>query len=368
MTNEANTPNISEQEQAWKRVYRQNKGAFLILLAEAVASSMDAIVRFLQQGGRGIHPYQIIFARMAGTTILSTIYMWWNQVPDFPLGKPSVRGLLVIRALFGFFGLWCLYYSVRFLPLAEATVFRFLVPIVTGWACSIFLGQVFSGKDLCAGLIALIGVIIIAQPAAIFGPKNDLVDSSDLLFLATSGNKIDQVTPAQRLFAIAVSLLGVLGASGAYTMIRVIGDRAHALISVNYFAIVSTVGSTLILLLTPNIGFKLPQDVREWALLASLGVLGFILQFLLTAGLQLDRGTKATSMMYSQIIFALLFDWGIWGMFPGTWSIIGGFIVIASTLWSALQKHQEPKIKSSETSAVDEESALLGENRESDSD
>jgi hypothetical protein len=46
---------------------------------------------------------------MAGTTLLSTIYMWWTQVPDFPLGKPNIRALLVVRALFGFFGLWCLY-------------------------------------------------------------------------------------------------------------------------------------------------------------------------------------------------------------------------------------------------------------------
>ena len=48
-------------EKAWRRIYRANKGAFLILMAEAVATSMDAIVRFLQQGGggRSIHPFQV---------------------------------------------------------------------------------------------------------------------------------------------------------------------------------------------------------------------------------------------------------------------------------------------------------------------
>jgi drug/metabolite transporter (DMT)-like permease len=241
--------------------------------------------------------------------------------------------------------------SVHYLPLAEATVFRFLVPIVTAWACSIFLGQVFSRKDLAAGLVALIGVTIIAHPAAIFGHE---IDSTN------TGNKIDKVTPTQRLIAIGVSVVGVLGASGAYTMIRVIGDRAHALMSVNYFAFISTVGSTAILLITPGIGFVMPENGREWALLALLGVLGFVLQFLLTAGLQLDKSSKATSMLYTQILFALLFDWTIWGVLPGTWSLIGGAIVIASTLWSALQKPQKPTKDVSKTSAVDEESALLG--------
>ena len=46
---------------------------------------------------------------MGGTFVLSSLYMWVTKVPDFPLGQAKVRGLLVIRALFGFFGLFCLY-------------------------------------------------------------------------------------------------------------------------------------------------------------------------------------------------------------------------------------------------------------------
>lgn len=226
------------------------------------------------------------------------------------------------------------------------------MPIVTAWACSIFLGQIFSKKDLAAGVAALIGVTIIAHPAAIFGGHE--IDSN------TIGNEIDKVTPKQRLIAIGVSVIGVLGASGAYTMIRVIGSRAHALMSVNYFAFIATVGSTAILLITPGIGFVMPENAHEWVLLALLGVLGFVLQFLLTAGLQMDKSSKATSMLYTQILFALLFDWTIWGVVPGTWSLIGGAIVIASTLWAALQTPQKPIKESSKAAVVDEESALLG--------
>lgn len=200
-------------------------------------------------------------------------------------------------------------------------------------------------------MVALIGVTIIAQPAAIFGHE---IDSN------TIGNEIDEVTPKQRLLAIGVSVIGVLGASGAYTMIRVIGSRAHALISVNYFAFIATVGSTAILLISPDTGFVMPGNAREWVLLALLGVLGFVLQFLLTAGLQMDKSSKATSMLYSQIVFALLFDWTIWGVIPGTWSLIGGAIVIASTLWAALQPSQKPTKESSKTAVVDEERPLLG--------
>lgn len=46
---------------------------------------------------------------MGVTLILSTLYMWWTSVPYFPLGHPEIRGWLVLRALFGFMGLFTLY-------------------------------------------------------------------------------------------------------------------------------------------------------------------------------------------------------------------------------------------------------------------
>ncbi|KAE9382050.1 hypothetical protein N431DRAFT_539535 [Stipitochalara longipes BDJ] len=341
------TPAPSRLKLAWTN----NKGIFLIILAQGVGSTMDAIVRFLQQGGNGMHPFQVIFARMGMTFLLSTLYMWWVKVPDFPLGKPSVRGWLVLRALCGFFGLFCLYYSVHYLPLAESTVFRFLTPIITAWACSVFLGQVFSNKQLTAGLVALIGVVFIAHPKSIFGPVKDHASTKN-------AGPVDQVSSTQRIIAVAVAMVGVVGQSGAYTMIRVIGNQAHALISVNYFAVLATVGSALALFVIPGIGFTMPRGAREWILLTLLGVLGFVLQFLLTAGLQMDKSSKATSMLYTGILFALSFDWAIWGVLPGMWSWIGGSIIVGSTLWSALQKPDTPPPKTSKL--VADESALLG--------
>jgi hypothetical protein len=50
-------------QSAWKAVWTNNKGMFFILISEIAGSSMDAIVRFLQQGGHGMHPLQVCSAQ-----------------------------------------------------------------------------------------------------------------------------------------------------------------------------------------------------------------------------------------------------------------------------------------------------------------
>jgi hypothetical protein len=128
--NEHGLPNPSSSDEAsasssqniLTTTWQNNKGVFLILLAQMTGSTMDAIVRYLQQqsGGHGMHPFQAIFARMSVTALLSSVYMWWTRVPDFPLGAKAVRGLLVLRAMAGFGGLFCLYCEYQFSRLTSS--------------------------------------------------------------------------------------------------------------------------------------------------------------------------------------------------------------------------------------------------------
>lgn len=81
-----------------------------------------------------------------------------------------------------------------------------------------------------------------------------------------SGGIFDPVpaTPAERSVAVICAVVGSFCAAGAYATIRVIGKRVHSLVSVNYFAVLSTVTSFLALVLLPDIGFKMPQSTAQW--------------------------------------------------------------------------------------------------------
>lgn len=70
---------------------------------------MNVTTRLLELEGEGMNPMQILFVRMGLTGLCCCIYMWWNDVPDFPLGPKAVRKLLVARGLTGFFGIFGMY-------------------------------------------------------------------------------------------------------------------------------------------------------------------------------------------------------------------------------------------------------------------
>ena len=109
---------------------QQNKGLVYVLSAQLFGVLMNVTTRLLEiegNHGQGMHPFQvgttlsiksfvlylpysqILFVRMAITTVLSTSYMWWTNIQHFPFGLPEVRWLLVARGIGGFFGVFGMY-------------------------------------------------------------------------------------------------------------------------------------------------------------------------------------------------------------------------------------------------------------------
>jgi drug/metabolite transporter (DMT)-like permease len=166
-------------------------------------------------------------------------------------------------------------------------------------------------------------------------------------------------------------MIGVLGAAGALTSIRWIGNQAHPLISVNYFSVLCTIVSGLVLSLSKplrlsdNLRFKLPNGPRQWSLLLFLGSCGFIMQYLLTKGLAVGgrgNGARATNMIYTNMLFALALDKFVFGQSPGWWSLAGSGLILGSAVFVAIQKQQGEACGRSDErgGGGEEEMAMLG--------
>jgi drug/metabolite transporter (DMT)-like permease len=291
---------------------------------------------------------------MSITAVASYLYMWWAAVPT-PFGTRSVRPLLLLRATSGFMGVYGLYYSVQYLPLSEATVITFLAPIMTCYACSLLIpGETFSRRQQLAALISLGGVILIARPFSKRAPRdiNSTPTAATVWAMSLSAAGGHDETPSDadsyhHVMATIVAFVGVIGAAGAYTSIRMIGRRAHPLVSVTYFSSVTTIISFIAMATMPWVPFRLPSTGVEWTLLTGLGVCGFMLQFLLTAGLSYvppasvsqgkpGQGSKATSMVYMQMLFALFYDKVVWGstLSPISWA--GSALILICAIYVAV--------------------------------
>ncbi|KAF2759693.1 hypothetical protein EJ05DRAFT_430906, partial [Pseudovirgaria hyperparasitica] len=336
--------------------WQRNKGLVMVLIAQFFNVLMNVSAHVLQREGnhgKGLHPFQVLFARMGMTWILSMLYMWWNKTEHFPLGLKEVRGLLCLRSFGGFFGVFGMYYSLQYLPLSDATVITFLAPSLACWACSFLINEPFTRMEQIGAYISILGVVLIARPTFLFSstpptvspPASGVADSAPVTSNTTNVPIIDSynyaaVTPSQRAGAVGVALLGVLGAASAYTTIRWIGKRAHPLISVNYYAAWVTLVCFVAMTAFPSIGFVLPATLREWALLTFLGVCGFTMQFLLAAGLQAEKSSRATNMVYTQMLFALGFDKLIFGTSPTGMSIVGSSLILGSAIYVAVHKEK----------------------------
>ncbi|KAJ5334337.1 uncharacterized protein MYU51_004977 [Penicillium brevicompactum] len=347
----------SRPRHAWQVLWLRNKGMALVLLAQMFGASMNVMTQILEIHS-AMHPFQVLFARMSITAVASYLYMWWASVPS-PFGTRPVRLLLLTRATFGFMGVYGLYYSVQYLPLSEATVITFLAPIMTCYACSLLIpGETFSRRQQLAALVSLGGVILIARPFSKREPQTVNSTPTAAAVWAMSLSAHDEAPSDadsyHHVMATIVAFVGVIGAAGAYTSIRMIGRRAHPLVSVTYFSSVTTIISFVAMATMPWVPFRLPNSVIEWTLLTGLGVCGFMLQFLLTAGLSYvppasvsngkpgNQGTKATSMVYMQMLFALFYDKVVWGSTLSPISWVGSALILACAIYVAVAQESAP--------------------------
>lgn len=390
----ANLPGPRTWRTIAQELWIANYGAFLVLLSQIFGCMMNIATRLLEtpgSHGEPMHPFQILFVRQSVTVLITTTYALWSRsVPHFPLGPPgTVRLLLVARGLFGFVGVFGLYYSLLYLPISEATILTFVGPIGSCYAFSLLIpGETFSKQQQIAGFVSLAGVILIAQPVSLFtGSGNRSMPDPDIPLPSNTTMSTPELdgppepTSSQHLQAVGIAMLGVVGGIGALTSIRSIGTRAHALISVNYFSAWCTFVSLLALIVLPSVKFRLPGNVMEWGLLSVLGCCGFIMQLLLTQGMAYGgpassekqvqaaaddlemqtrnvdpqasvivtdtsqqkqaaapikgSGAKATSMLYTQMLFALIADKIVFDVTPGAWSWAGSGLILFGAIWVA---------------------------------
>jgi len=242
-------------------------------------------------------------------------------------------------------------------------VLTFLSPLTTAIAGALLLNESFTRKEAFSGVFSLLGVILIARPTFIFGSVTSASNVS-----GNDGLDVETGSPAERLGAVGMALVGVLGATGAITSLRAIGKRAHSLHSLVSFSAQCVIVASLSMLVQ-RMPVVVPARLDFLLLLVMIGLFGFIAQTLLTLGLQRETAGRASLAIYLQIIFVTILERMFFHYAPSILSVIGSLIILTSAIYVALSKTDAPgkaqnrgiTLEEAEEAAIDEEDVGLEE-------
>ncbi|WP_269605477.1 DMT family transporter [Prochlorococcus marinus] len=287
---------------------KNSKGIRFLLVSGLAFSLMSVCVKAI--GGR-IPISELVLARATISIIITRFFLYKKKINPWGYQKR----LLIIRGLLGTFALFCIFKALTILAIATATVIQYIYPTFTVLCAHIILKEFILRKIIYSISIGWIGIFLVSQP--------EFITSSNI---------------QETILAIIIAILGALMTSLAYICVRKLSSKEHPLVIIYYFPLVS------IPLSIPFIinDFVLPTG-SDWFWILGIGIFTQIGQLCITEGLRLLPASQATSLNYSQVVFA-----SIWGVLIFQETItssiyLGGFCVLISTIISisASKSHKQ---------------------------
>ncbi len=277
-------------------------GIALRLLTALLLAIMFALVKLV--ASRGVNIVESLFYRQCGSALCAAGYV--AAGPGFASLKTQRVWAHVGRMALGVAAMGLNFLAFILLPLAEATVIGFSVPIFAVVLAALVLHEPTGRWRWSAVAAGFIGVLIIVQP--------------------TSGE-----VP---LLGASVALVAALLTASVTIVIRRLGKTERAATTVFWFAFSSLVPLGLAMLF-----FAQPHDRTTWLLLAGLALAGGLAQLTLTGALRLAPVALVMPMDYTSLLWALLLGAWMFAEVPTPWISIGAPIIIASGLVIVWREH-----------------------------
>jgi drug/metabolite transporter (DMT)-like permease len=281
------------------------RGALLCLLALALFACMDTTTKYLSQH----YPIPAIMAvRYLGNLLLMVLVFGPRQrremVETQRTGLVIVRGCCLAAASFLFGS------ALAHLPVADATAISFLAPILLVALAGRFLGERIGWIGWLAVLLGFAGVLLIARP----------------------GRGLE--------FAGVLFALGAVSMNLSYQFLSRLLASTERTVALLFYTALS--GSIVYTIALPwFLGGRMP-DAFEAMLLASLGLLGGTGHFLFTAAFRDAPASLLAPLNYSQLLWAGLLGWLVFGTLPDPLSLLGMAIIVASGVMVALKTRRAP--------------------------
>jgi len=232
----------------------------------------------------------VVFARSA--LGLAALLPWLVRLGPRHLATRHFREH-VVRGLAGLGAMYCFFYAIAHLRLADAVLLNYSLPLFMPFIESLWLGEPFPRRLWWGVGLGFLGVIVILRPGpGIFQPA------------ALAG-------VAAALFA-AVAQVGVRQLTRSEPSLRI----------VFYFGVISTAVSALPLVRE----WRTPASPL-WLTLVAMGLLATAGQLLLTEAYAFAPAARVGPFIYTSVVFAGVFDWGLFGRPPDRFTLAGAVMI-----------------------------------------
>ena len=287
----------------FSRLSSKTKGVIFIILSALSFTGMNTFVRLAGD----LPTMQKVFFR----NFVAMIFAFAAMVKAGDSFKPKKGSLkyLLIRSAAGLAGIFGNFYALDKIELSNASMLNKMSPFFALVFSAIFIKEKVKPKQAVAIAVAFIGALFIIKPT--FG-------NADLL-------------------ASLAGFAGGMAAGGAYTCVRWLGIKGeNGRLIVLFFSVFSCV------LTVPYLIFDYHyMTAFQWFALLMAGVFAAGGQFSITAAYTHAPSREISVYDYSQIIFAAVVGFFVFGDIPDVWSFVGYFIIIAMAVWMFVYNNRQ---------------------------
>lgn len=291
----------------FSRLSSKTKGVIFIILSALSFTGMNTFVRLAGD----LPTMQKVFFR----NFVAMIFAFAAMVKAGDSFKPKKGSLkyLLIRSAAGLAGVFGNFYALDKIELSNASMLNKMSPFFALVFSAIFIKEKVKPKQAVAIAVAFIGALFIIKPT--FG-------NADLL-------------------ASLAGFAGGMAAGGAYTCVRWLGIKGeNGRLIVLFFSVFSCV------LTVPYLIFDYHyMTAFQWFALLMAGVFAAGGQFSITAAYTHAPSREISVYDYSQIIFAAVVGFFVFGDIPDVWSFVGYFIIIAMAVWMFVYNNRQGALK-----------------------
>ena len=263
-------------------------GALFILISEFLLASMSAAVKVLAETMP--EAMLVFFRNLFGLAVLMPLVLrnGWASL------RTSVPHLHFMRAAVGVAAMYCFFFTISHMALAEAILFKLTAPFFIPLIALVWLSESIPTTAKVAIVVGFIGVAFILQP-----------DADGIQLVAVIG------------------LIGAFLAGLAKVTIRRMSRTEPAVRIVFWFGVFATLISAVPL----TWSWQTP-DPHALLWLMAMGLCGTAAQLLLTRAYALAPAGQIGPFTYVSVVFGALYGWYFWGEHLDMPTFIGMLLVV----------------------------------------